>query len=264
MYLKCTMYLQCTMYLEAYNVQCSSSSVSVCYIEHLTPYRQGFQRACYSHSIKLRTPTSSLLTTHAYRPLLSDLQAVHSARSTQSRGLGQGILTQLNWRERYMCGLSRKTVRGASNLPYGCPSLTLGWGEPCNKGVVSKHRFRLRISIYVFAIGAIDMLGYSTYDERACAHYLQGGTVTPVPWGRGGFIEPSSLFIALAYRTRMLGESLLAGVPIWAQKLLHKKLRSVQSHNCRVRVTILVVETEGVFWTIEFHLSMWCDGVYGD
>ena len=58
------------------------------------------------------------------------------------------------------------------------------------------------------------MLDYSTYDEKACAHYLQGGTVTPVPRGRGGFIEPGSLFIALAYRTRMLGESRLANVPI--------------------------------------------------
>ena len=80
-----------------------------------------------------------------------------------------------------MCGLCRKTDRGASILPYGCPSLTLGLGEPCNKGVVSKHHFRVHISIYVFAIRAIDMLSYSTYDEKACAHYLQGGTVTPVP-----------------------------------------------------------------------------------
>ncbi len=76
-----------------------------------------------------------------------------------------------------MCSLCRKTDRGDSILRNGCPSLTLGLGEPSNERVVSKHHFRM-CSIYICIryIGAIDMLGYYIYDEKPvqCAHYLQG------------------------------------------------------------------------------------------
>ena len=67
------------------------------------------------------------------------------------------------------------------------------------EGVMSKHHFCVVIIIYVFAMSAIDMLRYHSYVGQASAHEPQGEMVSPVPEGRGGFIEPGSLLLALAY-----------------------------------------------------------------